>query len=77
MLHQPISIQAIAIDLGEGCFAGAIAGSLTSQGFNQVSNILMCSMLEGINRVDLSDLEYRHLGRSGKYRLQISVQAAG
>ena len=77
MLHQPISIQKIAANLGEGCFAGAIAGSLPPQGFDQVSNILKSSMYKGIHRLDLSDLGYRHFRRSGKYRLQTSVQAAG
>ena len=77
MLHQPISIQTIAIGLGEGCFAGAIAGSLTPPCFVQVSNILKSSVIEGVNRVDLSDLGYRHFRRSGKYRIQTSVQATG
>ncbi|MCG8363203.1 MAG: hypothetical protein MJA27_07725 [Pseudanabaenales cyanobacterium] len=77
MLYQPISIQSIAIDLGEGCFAGAIAGSLPPKGFFQFGNLLKSVMVEGIQRTDLSNLEYRHFRRSGKYRLRTSVQAAG
>lgn len=77
MLHQPIGIQTIAIDLGEGCLAGAIAGSLQPYCLGQISTILKPVMFEGVYRVDLSDLEYRHFRRGGKYSLQTSVQAAG
>ena len=77
MLYQPTSIQIIATNLGVGCFAGAIAGSLQPQGFIQVGNTLKLMVLKSIHRVDLSDLEYRHFRRSGKYRPQTSVQAAG
>ena len=83
MLHQSMSIQTIAINRGVGCFAGAIAGSLPPQGLNLIGNLLNCLMLkatQGVDlsdRVDLSDLGYRHLRRSGKYRFQTSVQAAG
>ncbi len=77
MLHQPTSIQSIVANLGAGCFAGAIAGSLRPQGFIQVGNTLSPMSVKGVRRIDLSDLEYRHFRRSGKYRPQASVQAAG
>ena len=77
MLHQPTSIQIIATNLGVGCFAGAIAGSLQPQGFIQVGNTLKPMVGMGVRRIDLSDLEYRHFRRSGKYGPHTSVQAAG